>query len=447
MSPAKKTFRATYIVLGILILLGVYVYFFEKDKKVESTVKKVFNIKKEDLKKFEIVNNEKKESLVCEKIGSTEDWKMVKPKQYELEKSELEGVINSITGLSTDRKLENLTDLSPFELDKPAYTINFSTKDNKNYAFLIGSKTPTENFYYIKDASKKDIYTTFSYIVEPLKKDVKDLRKKNILDIVLEKVTKLTIKFEKKELTFSKDLDRWIIVPYSFTADKSSVENLINKLKELKAKDFVEDEPTDFKKYGLDKPKVTISINEGSDKPEMTFCIGKKLKDKEEDYVKREDVSVVYSIEHSFAANFDKNYNDLREKKLFSFKENDIMEIEILKDKKKIFAKKDRLGKFKIEEPIKKLAEVQFDSLVSEMSSLRVDKFVDDSGKRLEKYGLKKPQYIISLNSKVKLLVGNKEKTDYYAKTDSLDSVYIINKNIIEKIIEIEKLLKSKTKK
>jgi hypothetical protein len=454
MSSSKKTFKTTYIVFGILVLLGVYVYFFETGKKDESTTKKVFDVKKEDLKKIEIINNEKNETLVLEKIGSTEDWKMIKPKQYELEKNELEGVLNSIVGLSIDKKFDNVTDLSSYGLDKPSYTINFSIKGNKNFSLLIGSKTVTESFYYVKDASKKEMYTTFSYIVDSLKKGVKDLRKKTILDIVLEKVTKLTIKFEKKELVLSKEQDKWVILPYNFTADKSSVEDLINKLKDLKAKDFIEDEPSDLKKYGLDKPKVTVLINEGPDKPQMIFYIGKKLKDKEEDYAKREDVSVIYSIEHSFATNFDKTYNDFREKKLFSFKESDIMEVEILKDKKRIFAKKDRLGKFKIEEPIKKLTEVPFNNLISEIASVRVDKFVDDSGKRLDKYGLKEPNCIISLYGfegedkkiKAKLLIGNKEKVDYYAKTDNLESVYIINKSIMDRVAEIENLIKESKK-
>lgn len=452
MSPIKKTLKVTYVFTAIVILLAVYVYVFEKDEKNSGNSVKIFNIGKDDLKRFEIINNQTNEKVVCEKSG-TDAWNMVKPKQYEMEKTEVDGIVSNLTSLSVDRKLDGADNLASFGLDKPEYIVDFVSKDGKKYSLQIGLKTPTETYYYVKDAAQKAVYTAYAFSVESLKKGVKELRKKTILDITAEKTTKLNIKFEKKELEFLKESENnWFVMPYRFKGDKDSIENLIYKLSSLKAAGFIEDEPSDLKKYGLDKPVVSISVHQGSDRPSLTLQVGKKLKDKDEDFVKRTDVATIFSVEHNFATNFDKTYNDFRDKRLFVFKSEDILEVEIIKEKKRIYAKKDRLGKFKVEEPVKKLVEYPYSSLISEVSSLKVNKFVDDSGKKLDKYGLKNPKITITLYAmenqekkiKAKLYIGNADKEDYYAKTDTLDSVYSISKYILDKINDIEKAMDKK---
>lgn len=456
MSPAKKKKRhlGTYFTVGVAVLLALYVYFIEKPDRLPKNAISMYNVETEDIRKVEVINLQTNESLTLEKQGK--DWRMVKPKLYEIEKSDVEGLVNNLADLRIERKVrENCTDLVPYGLEKPAHRISF-TAGKKTQEVLVGNKNPTQVSYYIKEGSKNDVYTAFAYSVEYLIKDVKALRKKNLFDLETDKVTGVTIKLDKKEIVLVKDAsNNWIIEPYKFAAEKTTVIDLIEKLKNLRVADYFEDEPATLVKYGIERPRVSVIVSRGAGLDPVSLFVGKKVKDKEEDYVKSSDGLAVYSVDKSFAAGFDKTYNDYRDRKIFNFKASDISGVLIEKDGKKLAnAIKDRFGKFKIEEPVSKLADVQFVDLLNYASTLSAEKFVDDSGKRFEKYGLKSPAVSITFfeqtgnekKIKAKLMLGRLEKNEYNVRIEGNDTVFAVSRTIADKLAVIDNFVKEKTK-
>jgi hypothetical protein len=456
MAGINKRFLNTLIGLGVFVCLAIAVYSVKDVKGGAKAKVRLFskNINKDDITKFELINKENKENITCEKLVSGE-WKMTLPKQYELEKSEIDSILNNLADISIDRKLkEKAEDLKSYGLDSPGVKAVFYLKNGKSYGIETGLKAPTETYYYVKNLTDNDVYTAYTYSVEPFKKSVKDLRKKTIADFETEKMTKLNAKFERKELNFERTPDnKWQIMPYKYSGNKYDIENLAGKVKDLKILEFVEDDAKDLAKYGLDKPRCSVTVSLGVDRPAINVLTGKKRsKDKNEDYAKRSDLPAVYIVSSDFAEAFNKPYNDFRDKDLFSVNSIGINEVEI-NGAKKIIARRGK-DDFLVEEPVKKAVKSVFEDLISGMSSLRAESFVDDSGKNFDKYGLKKPRYTAALfegegkdrKLKAKLYIGNEEKDkgNVYVKIEGSDSVYNAGKSILEKVQAVEKALEAK---
>ena len=150
MSPKKKGFKTTWIVVSLFVILGAVSVYLEKQDKVNRGKIKIYNMTKDDIRSFELVNGKTGETVACERYGAA-DWGMFKPRAYETEKSEVEMVVNNLAALTIDRKIDKPEILANYGLEKPDYTANFTLKNGRKQALLIGSKNPTGTFYYIKD--------------------------------------------------------------------------------------------------------------------------------------------------------------------------------------------------------------------------------------------------------------------------------------------------------
>ena len=287
-------------------------------------------------------------------------------------------------------------------------------------------------------------------------KNADSLRKKSLFEIDTDKVNRIDLKYEAKEFSLAKGEDRkWLINPYGFKAKDEEVNKFISGMKELKAKSIVDDNGIDLKKYGLLNPRLTLASSL-SDKKNITVLIGKKHLTKEEDYAKLDNSPVIYSIDSAYLRGADKVYNDFRDKKLLYLTGSDINEVELVKDKKKITAKKGVDGKYTVTEPVlpagRKTAETPYSNLIESLLNFEAKTFADDSGKKFEKYGLKNPDFIITLSGmvnnekqvKAKILIGNVANSGIYVKIDSSESVFIVSADILEKLKEIEQIQSTK---
>jgi len=448
-SPKKKSFKATWITAGIFIILAVVALLLDSGDKLNRDKIKIYKLEKEDIRAFELVNNLKTETVICERNGAGE-WGMTKPAVYETEKSDIETVLTNLASLSMDRKIEKPGELKDYGLEKPSYSAGFTLKNGKKYTLLLGDKSPTGTFYYVKDKESRDIYLGYSYSLEALIKGAKELRKKSFFDINAAAVNRIDMKFEAREYSLLKGEDKnWLIAPYNFKGSTEEVEKLINNLKKVKAADIIEDEAKEPGKYGLDRPRLLVTVFSEAGK-KTTALIGKKLasKEKEEDYAKLENSPIVYSIGSDFLKENDKNYNDYRDKKLVYLKGTEVNEIEILAGKKKFTAIKGKNGVYVLTEPAgKNKGEEALKKLLTGLLDLKAEEFIDDSGKKLEKYGLKNPAVIVSLYNrenngralKFKIFLGEQNKTGCFVRTSALDSVFSVSKSILETINEIEK--------
>lgn len=300
-------FKLTYILILAVILLGVYVYFFERGEKIE-TGKEIYAVKEEEIQKFSLVE------LQCEKLEGK--WLITKPKKYETDEEEIKAIVKKLAKPEIDRKIEeNPSDLKIYGLDRPSFQATIWLVNGSSRSFVVGNETPIKGSYYAKSMNNPSVYIMAGYQVQSLKKELKDLRKRNIMEIEIDKVGQLEIVSAKKDLVYEKVGEQWFLKkPKAFEVTTSGVEGILNTLKNLRVQDFVEDEPKDIKLYGLNKPQLTARVWSGKEKAALALLIGKKLKDKEQNYARREGLSPVYTVDTSLIKDLNKEPNDIRDK-------------------------------------------------------------------------------------------------------------------------------------
>ena len=86
-----------------------------------------------------------------------------------------------------------------------------------------------------------------------------------------------------------------ITSPLKTDGDKWNIEDFLRDIKNLKAKEFIEDDAKDLSKYGLDKPSIKIELWLGKDMAYKGVNFGKT----EEDivYACRAGLNTVYGLD------------------------------------------------------------------------------------------------------------------------------------------------------
>ena len=104
-----------------------------------------------------------------------------------------------------------------------------------------------------------------------------------------------------------------------------------------------------------------------------------------------------------------------------------------------VICEKDTAGNWLVVAPDSGVAKSYIiTSIIREVSGLKVEQFVTDTPRSLGAFGLSRPQ----LNCKIfnndqlltELLLGKEKDDKIYAKTTDLESVYLVNKDILDKL-------------
>jgi hypothetical protein len=80
--------------------------------------------------------------------------------------------------------------------------------------------------------------------------------------------------------------DWQIIEPKRKKIKKEKITSLFNKLNQLRVKKFIREKIKPLPEYGLDTPKVVVSLNLEETTEQKTILIGKQTTDKENYYAK-----------------------------------------------------------------------------------------------------------------------------------------------------------------
>jgi hypothetical protein len=168
--------------------------------------------------------------------------------------------------------------------------------------------------------------------------------------------------------------------PVAARADASAVDGAIGRVQTAQMKSFVAAEVAekDLGKYGLDKPEVTVTVVSGSAR--AALAIGKAA---EGGNLYARDLSrpMVFTVEASLATDLKKKADDYRPRDLFEFKPFNAMRLEITRGATTVaFEKskgKDGAEKWRQVGQTKDLDQAKVDALLSSLSSITVDKYVD----------------------------------------------------------------------
>lgn len=324
--------RSTIALVVVLGGLFAYIYFVTwKQPASETTSKqeKVFaSIEADKIDELRI----RSESGDTTHVKKDKDgWKIVEPLTAAAQDSEISGLTSGLSMLEIDRVIDNNpANLKDYGLDSPRIEIAFKTASDKDYRRLvIGAKSPTGGNLFAQRNNDKRVFLIPAYQETTFNRSTFDLRDKTLVKVDRDKVDRITIDAGAKPLQFAKDGMDWNIAkPVQAPADYAAVEGLIGRVQGAQMKSIVSDNPTpaDLKKYGLDKPAITASLNLGS--ATATLLIGGKAEDGSV-YARDASKPLVATIDSAIADDLKKDASDYRRKDLFAFRAYNLDRLEV----------------------------------------------------------------------------------------------------------------------
>jgi hypothetical protein len=240
-------------------------------------------------------------------------WQMAAPIQASADESKISSILSRVRyGRINEFTAEQMNDAKPYGLDKPAYeftvffgandaqkTVNFGKKDGANY--------------YAHDPARPQVFKIDTSLVKDLNVTVMDLRNKKLAQFESWNADYIELNYaDTLKIVCEKDTSsNWQIkAPQQRKAKSWEVSNITGGVAGMEATAFVDEGAGDLKKYGLDKPRLTVTVKQkGSEVANV--LIGKEKGDRV--FAKAANSSVVVEVKKDDTDKLFKKLTDLAE--------------------------------------------------------------------------------------------------------------------------------------
>jgi uncharacterized protein DUF4340 len=216
---------------------------------------------------------------------------------------------------------------------------------------------------------------------------------------------RLSIKTAAGEMELQKQGDHWQIVkPLRARADDQKVNDLIAQITTSRIAQFVADDAGDLHPYGLAEPRGTITIFKGDAKSAGSGQIlqigGVPEKEKDQVYVRFAARKFVYTLPNKIESILSTKPNDLRDRHLVRFDQNqlDRSTIDAPGKNKTVLARKEQNWTI-VNRNNRAANAAEARGLIDLLNGELVTNFVADVASELPKYGLDKPQLTVTLSA------------------------------------------------
>ncbi len=253
-------------------------------------------------------------------------WKLTEPKPLAADQDSVSGIVTTLSALNADKVVEDkAADLKPYGLDHPSLDIQVKQKNGKTAELLLGDDTPTGSGSYAKLAGDARVVTLASSVKTGLDKKPDDLRDRRLMLFDQDKITRVDLQAKGEPVEFGKDAQgEWqILKPRPLRADSSSVNGLVDKLRD--AKMDLTGTGDAAKGFAASARVATATVADAGGNHTIEI---RKDKDKNY-YAKSGDVAGEYKIASDTGDGLDKGLDDFRNKKLFDFGFSDPSKVEV----------------------------------------------------------------------------------------------------------------------
>lgn len=381
------------ILLLIAIPLGWYAYHDSRKGPIDDSPKrdKVFAVEADKIDELEI-KSESGDRTTIRRKGS--DWEIVQPIAAPADQAAVSGITSNLSSVEIQRVIdENPADLKEFGLAEPRVEVAFKA-NGKQLRLQLGQKTPSGTDVYAKLADAKKVFLVPSFLDSTFNHGTFELRDKSVLKLDREKIDTVEVTAGGRTTRVEKKNGEWQIAEPSLgRAEFGAVDGLVSRISSVQMKSIVPDS-SDLKKYGLDKPAVTVRLGSGSS--QATLLIGGPA---ETGTVYAKDFSrpTVFTIESTLLEDLKKDGSEYRQKDLFDARSFNTTRLEIVRNgQTTVFEKtkvKDKDGKeqekWRQTAPAARDVDAaKIEALISAATGARATGFVDSSAKT----GLDKPE-------------------------------------------------------
>jgi hypothetical protein len=220
------------------------------------------------------------------------EWQILKPRALRADSSAVEGLIGKLKDAKMDlaasddaaKKFAGAAKVATASVSDAAGTQTLEVRKDKD-------KT-----YYAKSSAVEGVFKIANDVGDALDKGLEDFRNKKLFDFGFSDPSKI----EVKGATYTKDGDKW--KSGAKNMDNSSVQNLIDKLRDLSATKFVE--------KGGGSPVFDATVNSNSGKRVEKVTITKQG---DQYFAQRENEPSIYELDAKAVDDLQKAATDVKE--------------------------------------------------------------------------------------------------------------------------------------
>ncbi len=437
-----KSYKITAIVALVFLALGTFIYLYEikggeKRKELEEKEKKLFSFNEDEADEFTLEHSGRTFTV---RKGENDEWVIESPKKLRADDGVCKGVIRVFNDVTISRTVaDSIANLIDFGLDRPKVKATFKLKGVPQDTLFMGDDSVTGGGTFATRSGLDKVLMIGSVYADRLRKNLYDLRDKRVLAFDTKEVRKIEV--EKKRVSpvvCSKDADgTWLMEkPVEDKGDKGKIDNFLIRLKDGKAKEFIDEAPKSLAKYGLHRPYLKVSLWSGDEMAKKSLIIGDRAPDGLL-YAKDVDKSQVIKADSSFVKFMDISSYDFRNKNVIEFSRSEIDKIEIFYPDSLIVCQKNPGGDWRITAPVVEPARSpKLGRMMAKLLSEEAQEFISEHPKTLKPYGLDRPEIRVKFWEKgdiaAEIMIGKKINTSVYAKTNLKDTVYRVRSRLAD---------------
>jgi len=392
---------------------------------------------------------------------SGEQWKIVEPIKAVAEAWLVNGMAEDLKALTYIRKFgpagpdatrQGIPDQKLTGLDNPRWKVTLTDTGGARHVLLIGKAVPLSDGQrtYVRPAGCADTFVVAMDLAGKFDKPLSDFRDKTVLDIDKTKIAKISLAGNEK-LELAKTGGRWAIPePVSTAADSKAVEKFLDKFSHVTADQFVDNNPTDLRRYGLapgserlvvrayvasPRPSTGPGTQPATTRPERMKIYGLAMgsKTNKEIYAKLLDSPSVFLVREGLAKDLQVTLDQLRDRQVMPVVVDQVVRIQLdLPTGKAELSKTDNV--WRMTAPWQGNANGDaVDKMLSDLNGLRA-KTIRDDVEALSRFGLDSPTGEITIHqagvsNKRVLLIGSTSPSGEvtFLKRAASDSVAVVD--------------------
>jgi len=403
-------FRTTLILFALALAIGLFIKFYESKRpntqEANRRAQNVVNFERDKIEGIVIQNADERIALK----RTDKKWRLESPVKDLADSNVVDNLLFDLE----DWKRDTTISAKEIEADKNRMA-EYGVAKAKLRLKLQGPSAPPEILFgnnaalegknYVRLENSKDVFLVSQSIKNQISKKPEEFRDRKLTDTVATQVVRLSIKSAAGEMELQKQGDHWEIVkPLRARADDQKVNDLIAQITNSRIAQFVADDAGDLHPYGLAEPRGTVTIFTGDDKAAAGGQIlqigGVPEKNKDQVYVRFAPRKFVYTLPNTIASILSTKPNDLRDRHLVRFDQNQLDRITIDapgKNKTVLARKEQNWTIVNRNNGAANAAEAR--RFIDLLSGELVTSFVADVASDLPKYGLDKPQLTVTLSA------------------------------------------------
>jgi len=330
-----------YLVLFILAAGFYWLYevvFKDREADLEKSQALIFDLDQEKVTALRL----KTESgeIHLERQGK-KDWRLIQPVETPAVDYKVDMIISkALSGKKGGAFKGSSDDLAQFGLDKPSVALTLMSGGKiLGPTLYLGGKKPLGLAYYARLGNEKEIFSVPDDFRKTLNKTAFDLRNKDLLMFDQDKIDGLRVHGAEEIELKKTGVRQWeVLKPGSSPADPNKVESIIfdGLKKEVKA---FPTEPVNSPEFGFDEPKLVIEVlSQG--KVVADIAVGRTKAKEPADrkagepetegyYVRSSERSGAVLIDREAFTALNKTLDDVIDKHILSFEEDQVTAVEI----------------------------------------------------------------------------------------------------------------------